>query len=89
MLVGIRDAPVVFFAEFVFRGIGVGVAPLPERLDEVVALFIVRQAFEGLQFLVGDDPAHILVHPLLVGALELVSQFLLLLEFFLIAQRPF
>src|SRR5271168_3778818 len=69
MLVGVGDSPVILFAVFVFRGIGIGVATLPELLDEVVPLLIVRQALEGLQLLVGDDPAHIFVDPLLVGSL--------------------
>ena len=67
MLVGVGNPPVILFPVFVLRGIGVGVAPLPELLDEVVPLFIVRQTLEGLQLLVGDDPAHILINPLLVG----------------------
>ena len=88
VLIGIGDSPVVLFPEFILRGIGIGIAPPPEVLNEVVPFLIVREALEGLQFLVGDDPAHILVYPLLVGSLELVSQFFLLLELFFVTEWP-
>jgi hypothetical protein len=41
MLVGIRYAAVVLFAELVFGRIGVRIAPAPELLDEVVPLLII------------------------------------------------
>jgi len=41
VLVGVGDALVVLFLIFVLFGIGSGVAALPERLNEVVALFVV------------------------------------------------
>ena len=40
MLVGIGDAAVVLFFEFVLFGIGRGVAAQPELLDELLALFV-------------------------------------------------
>ena len=87
MLVGISDSAVVLFAKFVLGRIGIGIAPPPEILDEVVPLLIVRQTLERLEFLVGDDPAHILIDPFLVWPLEFVPQLLLLFELFFIAQR--
>src|SRR5450631_3810999 len=88
MLVCISNPPVVLFLVFILRRIGIGVSPLPELLDEVISLFIVGKALEGLQLLVGDDPAHLFVDPPFVGSLQLVSKFLLLLELFLVTLRP-
>ena len=74
VLVGIGDAPVVLFAEFVLRRIRIGVAAQPELLDEGVPLLVVAQVLEGLALFVGDDPGHVLVQPGLVGALQLLPQ---------------
>ncbi len=84
MVVGILNAPVVLFAEFVVGGVGIGVAAQPELLDERLALLIVAQVLEGLPFFVGNDVGHILVEPGLVGALQFLPDFLLRLEFFLV-----
>ena len=78
MLVRIRDARVVLFAVLILRRIRIRIPPQPEVLDELVALFVVAQALERLQLLVGDDPANVLIHPLLVLALQLRLQRLLL-----------
>ena len=40
MFVGISDAAVVLFFKSVLGRIGVGIAPLPELLDELLALFV-------------------------------------------------
>src|SRR5208283_6023867 len=71
MLVGICDAPVMLFFKFVLVGVGSGVAALPERLDELVALFVVGELHEGATFVVGNDPAHVLVQPLAVCLAQL------------------
>src|SRR6516225_5926263 len=70
MFVRVSDAAIVLFAKLVLRRIGIRIATQPELLDEVVALLIIAQALEGFQLLVGDDPMNILIHPLLVGALQ-------------------
>ncbi len=51
MLVGVRDAPVVLFAEFVIRRIRVRIAPQPELFNECVPLLVVAQALERLAIL--------------------------------------
>ena len=61
----------MLFAVLVLGRIGIGVAAQPELLDESVALLIVAQVLERLHLLVGDDPANVLVQPLLVDALQL------------------
>ena len=43
VFIGIGDAPVMLFAEFVFGRVGIGVAAQPELLDEGVPLLIVAQ----------------------------------------------
>ena len=40
MLVGVGDPAVVFFFKGVLRRIRVGIAPLPEGLDELLALLV-------------------------------------------------
>jgi len=40
VLVGVSDAPVVLFLEGIFRRIRIGIAALPELLDELLALFV-------------------------------------------------
>ena len=67
MLVGVGDAAVVLFLELVLGRVGIRIAAQPEVLDEGLTLLIVRQALERLHLLVGDDPAHVLIQPLLVG----------------------
>ena len=66
VLVGIGDAAVVLFAEFVFRRVGIGIAAQPELLDEGFALLVVAQVLERLPLLVGDDVGDVLVEPRLV-----------------------
>src|SRR5262249_9119079 len=67
MLVGVGDAAVVFFLELVFDGIGSGIAPQPELLDELLAFFIVLQAAESRPFFISDDQCNVLAGPLIVG----------------------
>src|SRR5205823_8108109 len=86
MLVGIRDARVMLFAIFILRGIRIWIPPQPEVLNKLVAFLVVAQALERLHLLVGDDPPHVLIDPLLVHALQLLFQRLLLRDLLLIAQ---
>src|SRR5437870_12749982 len=74
MLVSIGDAPVVFVLKFVVLAIRIRVAPLPEGFDKLVSLFIIRELGEGLTLVIGNDPAHIFIQPLLVFAFQLSLQ---------------
>ena len=89
MLIGIRDAPVVLFAEFVVGCVRVGISAKPELLDEGVTLFVVAQVLEGLPFLIGNDVRDVLVEPGLVGTLQLLTDSLLRLEGLTVAAGPF
>ena len=71
MLVGVGNTRVVLIAELVLGRLGIRVPAQPELLDELVALFIVSEALECFRFFVGDDPANVLVQPLLVFAAKL------------------
>src|SRR5580658_7609135 len=71
MLVGVSDPAVMLFLEGVFRRVGVRIAALPKRLDELFPLLVGRQMQEGMPLLGRDDIDHILVQPLLIGGLEL------------------
>jgi hypothetical protein len=89
MLIGIRDAPVMLFFEFVFYRVRGGVAPQPELLDELVPFFIVGQLLECRPFLVGDDVADVLVQPLLVSLADFFPERLLVFSLLLLAKRSF
>ena len=71
VLVGICDTPVVLFFKLVLFGVRRGIAALPESFNELVALFVVRELHEGGFFFVGDNPAHVLVQPLLIRLAQL------------------
>jgi hypothetical protein len=70
VFVGIFDAAVMLFLEFVFFGIGSGIAALPEGFDELVTLLVVGELFERLPLFVRDDVNDVLVEPFLVGLAE-------------------
>src|SRR5712692_100760 len=72
--IGIRDAAIVLLAVLVLFGIGRGVAAQPELLYELLLLFVVLEAREGLAFLIRDDVADFFVQPLLIGGLQLLAQ---------------
>ena len=44
---------------------------LYEPLDELVALLVVGELLEGVALFIGDDPAHVLVEPLLIDLAQL------------------
>ena len=71
MLVGVGDAAVVLFLEFVLFGVGRGIAPQPELLDELLAFFVGIELLESLAFFVGDDVSHVFVEPLLPRRFQL------------------
>ena len=84
MLIGVGDALVVLVFVFVLDGIRRGVAAQPELLDEIVALFVVAEALEGIALFIGDDVDDVFVQPLLVDlaanfTVESLSVFLPLL----------
>ena len=87
MLVGVGDAAVVLFLEFVFYGVGRGIAAQPELLDELLALFVGVQLLEGCALFVGDDVDDVFVQPLLVGRFQLFLELLFLLLDLLFGQR--
>src|SRR5580765_5165446 len=68
MFVGVGDAAVVLVLKFVFGGVRSRITALPERLDEVLAFFVVRQLLERRPLLVGDDPGNVLVEPHFIAA---------------------
>ncbi len=74
MLVGVRDAAVVLFLELVFLGVGRGIAPQPELLDELLALLVGLQPLEGRSLFVGDDVTDVFVEPLLIGRFQLFAE---------------
>ena len=67
VLVGVSDALVVLFLIFVLFGVRRGIAALPEGFDEVVALLVVGELFEGGALFVGDDADDVFFQPLLIG----------------------
>src|ERR1700756_2106822 len=72
MLGGVGDALVVLFFEFVFFGVRRGIATLPEGLNKVVALFVVRELLKGGSLFIRDDVGDVLVQPLFVGLAQLL-----------------
>src|SRR2546426_668522 len=88
MLVRVSNPSVVLFLKLVFGAAGVGIAPLPELLDELFALFVRTQLPERAPLLVSDDIGDFLLEPLLIGALHLflnrlLAAPLLFIRFFL------
>ena len=65
-LIGVGDPAVVLFLEFVFDGVRRGIAPLPERLDELLALFIGLQLQERRALFIGNDVRDFLFQPFLI-----------------------
>ena len=74
MLVGVRNPPVVLFLKGVFRRIGIGIAPLPELLDELLPFFVGRKVQESVLFFRGDDVDDVFVQPLFILGIELAFQ---------------
>ena len=83
-LVGVRDAAIVLFLELVLDRVRSGVAALPERLDELLALLVRLQLQESGALFIADDVGDFFLQPLLVGGIEL---FLELLQVFRFVRR--
>src|SRR5262249_7652360 len=85
VLVGVGNTTVVLFLELVFDRVRSRIAALPEGFDELVALFVIRELLESRPLLVGNNPADILVQPLLVGTRNFLLKALFVgLSFFLV-----
>src|SRR5262249_7759218 len=78
IFVGVRDAPVVLFLEFVFDRVRGRVAAKPEVLDELLPLFVGLKALERGALFIGDDVRDVFVEPLAIGGLQLLAELLLL-----------
>lgn len=68
MRIGEGKATVVLFLEFVFRAVRIRIAPHLELANELVALLVVAQPQKSFLLVGPDDPADILIQPLLVLA---------------------
>src|SRR6185437_8158361 len=79
VLVGVSEALVVVFLVLIEGRLRIGVAPLPEALDEGLALILIAELQKGLALLRSDDVGYVLVEPLLVFGVQLLLQLLLLL----------
>jgi len=74
MLVGVGYPAVMLFLGGIIGRIGIGVAPLPELLDKLFALFVRLQLHKGTALFIRDDIYHVFVEPLLIRARQLVEQ---------------
>src|SRR2546430_8666732 len=86
MFVGVLDAPIVLILKFVVFAIRIRIAPLPKSLYELVALFVVRELHERFAFVVSDDPANVLVQPLLIRGPQFFPQGFRILLFLLFSE---
>src|SRR5581483_10186552 len=89
VLVGVLDPAIVLVLEFVVFAVRIGIAALPEGLDELVALFIIRELHEGFALVVGNDPAHVFVQPLAVLSSQFALQRLGIFLLSLFVKRTF
>ncbi len=70
VLIGILDAAVVLFLVLIFRGVGRGIAPLPELFDEYVPFRVVAQLLERGLLFISNDPGLDFIQPLLVNSVQ-------------------
>jgi hypothetical protein len=68
VFIGVGDAPVVLFLEFVLEGIGSGITSLPESFNELVAFFVVGELLEGGTLFGSNDVGDVLIQPSSVDA---------------------
>ena len=88
VFVGVGNAAVVLFLEFILRRVRSWIAAQPELLDKLVPLFVVGKLFKGGHFFRSDDVNHVLVEPLLIGGTQLLLQGLGIGLLLLRRQRP-
>jgi hypothetical protein len=87
VLVGVGDAAVMLFFELVLFGVGRGIAPQPELLDELIPLFVGTQTLKRSALFISDDVDDVLVEPVFVGGFQLFAKLGLLLPALLFGQR--
>src|SRR5882757_8816555 len=73
VFIGISNTPVVLFLEFIFRGIRGWITSLPEAFNKNVALGVGGKLFKSGELFIRDDPANILVQPLLIDAAQFLD----------------
>src|SRR5262245_14719597 len=84
-LVWISDSLIIFLAILVYISIGIGIAPEPELLDELFALFIRLENIERLAFFIIDDPTNIFINPAFVDGFDnFIGSFFLSFRLFLV-----
>ncbi len=66
MLIGISDAAIMLFFHRIIDRIRIGIAPLPELLDELLAFFVRLQCEKSFALGICNDEDDILVQPLFV-----------------------
>jgi len=66
MLIRKSEAAVVLFLKCVSSRAGNRISPIPKRDDETISLFVGPKLLEIGAFLIGDNPADVLVEPLAV-----------------------
>ena len=74
-LVGVGDSAVVLFLEFVFDRVRSGITALPERLDELLALFVGLQLQERGSLFIADDVRDFFFQPFLVRGGKFLFEF--------------
>ena len=72
VFIGVRDATVVLFFEFVDGGIGIGIAALEDDFDELFAFFVGAESVEGGAFLRSDDVDQVFFDDVLETVAEFV-----------------
>ncbi len=76
MFVGIGEAAVVLFFEFVDRGVGIGIVAVENYFDELLAFFVGAEAIKGGALFRRDDVDEIFVEDVLEAVAEFVFSFL-------------
>jgi hypothetical protein len=66
MLVGVSEAPIVFFLKLVLRRSRCGITLKPELLNELEALLIASQANIFRSLVRSDDVSDVFLYPLLI-----------------------
>lgn len=74
MFIGVSNPAVMLFLYRVVGRIRVGIAPLPELLDEFLALLIGLQLQERFSLVRANDVSNVFVQPLLIGSCQLLHQ---------------
>src|SRR5258708_20283168 len=83
MLVGIGDAPVMFFLKGIFTQLRLGISQVPKMFYELIALFVGAELQVSGALCGGNNVRHIVVQPiaLIVGQFSACLFFLFFLRF--------